>query len=68
MDETMTATPPAEDAAYYQKAIAECFAEMDRLHEIMVQDQIEIERSQARTRALLDEIKANLGHSTRKAA
>lgn len=68
MDETLTAAPPVEDAAYYQKAIAECSAEIDRLHEIMAQDQIEIDRSRARTRAMLAEIKASLGHSDRKAA
>ena len=41
---------------------------MDRLHEIMARDQIEIERSQAWTWATLAEIKAILGKSDRKAA
>lgn len=68
MDETLTATPPAEDAAYYQKAIAECFAEIDRLHEQMARDQADIERSQARTWATLTEIKTILAKSNRKAA
>lgn len=65
MDETLTATAAPEDAAQYQQAIAPYFAEMDRLHEIMAFDQIAIEQSQARTWAMLAEIKAALGSSKR---
>ena len=68
MDKTLTAPPPAEDAAYYQQAIAQCFAEIDQMREQMARDQIRIDRAQAATRATLAEIKTILGSSKQKVA
>ena len=56
MDEVLT-MPSVEDAAQLQKTLTECIAEIDRLRELMRRDDIEIARSQARTRALIAEIK-----------
>jgi hypothetical protein len=57
MDDVLT-MPSAEDAAQLQKTLSECITEIDRLRELMRRDDVEIARSQARTRALLAEIKA----------
>ena len=62
MADILTATPPAEDAAYYQQAFAQCLAEIDQLRAQMAQDQIEIDRSRTPTRDMLADIKATLGH------
>ena len=67
MDEVLT-MPSVEDAAQLQKTLTECIAEIDRLREIMSRDDVEIARSQARTRALLAEIKAMRTPPERKAA
>ena len=56
MDEVLTMNPSAEDAAQLQKTLSECIAEIDRLRELMRRDDIEIARSQARTRAIMAEI------------
>jgi len=68
MDEVLTMNPSAEDAAQLQKTLTECIAEIDRLREMMRQDDLEIARSQARTRAILAEIKAMRTSPERKAA
>jgi len=67
MDNVLT-MPSAEDAAQLQETLSECIAEIDRLRELMRRDDIEIARSQARTRAVLAEIKAMRTPAERKAA
>jgi len=57
VDEALT-MPSAEDAAQLQLILPQCITEIDRLREIMRRDDVEIARSQARTRALLAEITA----------
>lgn len=68
MDETVSINPAAEDAAQLQLAIAQCLEEITELHRQMSHDQMEIDRSQMRTRAILDELTATLGAAGRKAA
>ncbi len=68
MDEVLTINPNAEDAAQLQVILSQCITEIDRLREMMSRDDIEIARSQARTRALLAEIKAMRTPAERKAA
>lgn len=68
MDEMLTLAPAPEDDAQIQQAIAQCFAEIDRLRELMAQDQIEIDRSQAETWAILAELRTIVSASSRKAA
>lgn len=67
MDEALT-MPNAEDAAQLQKTLSECIAEIDRLRELMRRDDIEIARSQARTRAIMAEIDEIMKPTERKAA
>ena len=67
MDNVLT-MPSTEDAAQLQETLSECIAEIDRLRELMRRDDIEIARSQARTRAVLAEIKAMRTPAERKAA
>lgn len=67
MDEVLT-MPNAEDAAQLQKTLSECIAEIDRLRELMRRDDIEIARSQARTRAIMAEIDEIMKPTERKAA
>lgn len=67
MDEALT-MPSAEDAAQLQKTLSECIAEIDRLRELMRRDDIEIARSQARTRAIMAEIDEIMKPAERKAA
>ncbi len=50
MNKTAALTSAPEDAAAYQQAIAQCFAEIDQLRDQMARDQAEINRSRARTR------------------
>lgn len=56
--EDMLATPTAEEVAQYQATILECFAEIDRLRELMRLDDIEIARSRAQICKTLAEISA----------
>ncbi len=58
MDKALTINPSPEEAAQLQQTLSQCLAEIDRLREQMSRDDIEITRSQIRTRALLAEIKA----------
>ena len=67
MDDVLT-MPSAEDAAQLQRTLTQCITEIDRLRELMQQDDVRIERSQVRTRALLAEIKAARTSADRKAA
>ncbi len=66
MNKALTITP--SDAEQLRVMLSECLAEMKRLREIMKQDDIEIAQSQARTWALIDEIKAMRAADERKAA
>ncbi len=68
MDESMAINPATEDAAQIQLAIAQCLEEIARMHVQMGHDQLEIDLSQMRTRALLNELKATLGTAGQKAA
>ncbi len=68
MDEALTMNPSAEDAAQLQVILSECITEIDRLREMMSRDDVEIARSQTRTRALLAEIKAMRTAPKQKAA
>ncbi len=68
MDETMFINPATEDAAQLQLAIAQCLAEVAGIREQMGRDQIEIDGSRLRTRAMLNELKATLSSAGRKAA
>ena len=51
MDEVLT-MPSAEDAAQLQVILSQCITEIDRLREIMCQDDIEIARMTLRSRGL----------------
>ena len=55
------------DAEQLRVTLSECLAEMKRLREIMKQDDVEIAQSQARTWALIKEIKAMRAADERKA-
>ncbi len=66
MDKVLTISPG--DAEQLRVTLSECVAEMKRLREIMKQDDIEIAQSQARTWALIEEIKAMRAADERKAA
>ena len=68
MDEVLTMNPSPEDAAQLKLTLSQCITEIDRLREIMSRDDIQIARAQARTRALLAEIKAMRDADERKAA
>lgn len=68
MNKTAALTSAPEDAAAYQQAIAQCFAEIDQLRDQMARDQVEIDRARARTRAMLAEIKSVLTPTSHKAA
>jgi len=68
MDEALTMNPSAEDAAQLQLILSQCIAEIDRLRELMRRDDIEIARSQARTRAIMAEIDEIMKPTERKAA
>ena len=60
MSKTLTLNPPADDAADLGAAIGRCISEMDQSLERMRRDQAEIEESEARTRAILAEVQAEL--------
>ena len=66
MEKTLTISQ--SDAEQLQVTLSECLAEMKRLREIMKQDDVEIAQSQARTWALIKEIKAMRAADERKAA
>lgn len=57
-----------DEDAELQAGIAQCLTEVEQLREQMARDQIEIDRSRTRTRALLAEIKAAVNSAGRKAA
>ena len=48
----------AEDRKQFLTTLSQCIAEMDRLRGLMKEDDIKIAQSQARTWALIEEIKA----------
>jgi hypothetical protein len=58
MERTAIAGPTSEDAAGYEAAIDRCIAAVRRMREEMAEDQREIERLRAETRAILAELKA----------
>ncbi len=68
MEDALTIKPSTEEAAQFQLAIAQCLMEVDQLREQMSRDQMEIDRSRTRTRALLAELKTTLGPAPQKAA
>ncbi len=59
MAESLSMEPTATETADLRAEMKQAFAEMDRLRQQMRRDQIEIERSRERTRAMLDSL-ANL--------
>ena len=67
MDEVLT-MPSAEDAALLKVTLSQCITEIDRLRELMHQDDIKIDRSRTRTRVLLREIDEIMKPPERKAA
>lgn len=67
MDEALTMNLSVEDAAQLQRTLSQCLTEIDRLREQMSHDDVAINRSQARTRALLAEIQAMRNPTERKA-
>ena len=64
----LTLIPSAEDAVQLKLVLTQCLTEIDRLREQMSRDDVEIARSQARTRALLAEIDEIMRPMARKAA
>ncbi len=60
MEKTLALEPTAEEAAELQAALARSIAEMDELRRRMRSDQAEIEKSAARTRAMLVDLSAAL--------
>ncbi len=68
MEDALATSPATEDAVRFQLAITQYLTEVDQLREQMSRDQIEIDRSRTRTRALLAELKTTLGPAGQKAA
>lgn len=66
MDKALTISP--SDAEQIRVTLSECLAEMKRLREIMKEDDIKIAQSQARSWALIKEIKAMRAADGRKTA
>jgi|GEM_PF-1324755 len=67
MDE-MLMMPTAEEAAQLQLTLSQCIMEIDELREMMSRDDIEIARSQARSRVLMAEINSMQTQSRLKTA
>ncbi len=67
MEKTLTvdpqAEPSAEEVTYYKNAIAEMFAEMDRMSLGMAATQAEIERLKMETRATMENVHRLLSQS-----
>jgi hypothetical protein len=59
MDDIVSPQPVLKTDADYKAAIEECLAEMKRLHEQMKRDQEAIEKSRARTREMLAQLKVS---------
>jgi len=59
MSKSLTSEMTAEEIEY-KSAVEKIFAELDREREQMKKDQEEIERSKVRTRAMLEELEAQL--------
>jgi hypothetical protein len=57
MDNSLSLEPTAEEAAQFQDFLRQGLAEMDRLFELMAQDQEEIDRLAASTHVTLSEIR-----------
>ena len=68
MNPTTTLETPTPEVVELQAGIAQCLAEIEQLREQMSRDQVEIDRSRKRTRALLAELKATVSQAGRKAA
>ncbi|MBI1924494.1 hypothetical protein HYR99_09610 [Candidatus Poribacteria bacterium] len=58
MKAMISSQPTLETAADYEAAIEQCLAEMKRLNEQLKQDQADIDRLKAETRAMLAKMKA----------
>jgi hypothetical protein len=58
MHKKLLAEPSAEEAARMRTEIAECLTEIKKLRDRMRGDQVEIEKSRARTRAMLAHLQA----------
>jgi hypothetical protein len=58
MDNPLTIEPNAEEVANLQAAIQDCLVQIENLRERMKRDQVDIERSRMRTRAILAQLKA----------
>jgi hypothetical protein len=58
MEVALTPQPPLRSRADYEAATQRCLDEMDRLHEQIRRDQIEIDRLKAETRAILASLRA----------
>jgi predicted nucleic acid-binding Zn-ribbon protein len=74
MNQSTTFTTPTSEpgsqgdkAANLKLSIAQYFTEIDAMREQMSRDQVEIEHSQKRTRALLADLKNTLSSAGRKA-
>ena len=66
--ETTPSETPANEVAVLQAGIAQYLTEVEHLREQMSRDQVEIDRSQTRTRVLLAELKAAVRPAGREAA
>ena len=66
--ETISSETPANEVAVLQAGIAQYLTEVEQLREQMSRDQVEIDRSQKRTRVLLAELKAAVRPASREAA
>ncbi len=58
MDEVPTFDSPADEAAYYEEAIAKYIEGIDRLRNEMAESQKEIDRLRTETREILERLKA----------
>ncbi len=58
MDKTATIQTTAEEGINLEAAIQECLAQIEQLREQMKGDQTDIEKSRARTHAILAQLKA----------
>jgi len=66
MDKALTIS--RSDAEQLRMTLIECITEIDRLREIMKEDDIKIAQSQSRSWALIEEIKAMRADDERKTA
>ena len=67
MNKTLTASP-VDSTAQAEAIVEQYLADIDRLREQMACDQVEIDRSRARTQTMLDDLERMLKRTPQKAS